>query len=816
MTQTIVITSGKGGVGKTNISVNMAIELAQRNYRTCLFDADLGLANVNILLGIDPEYTLDDYIFGDKSLDEIILQTKFGIDVIPGSSGIEKMANLGREEITNLVAAFSQIKEYDYFLIDTSSGISRGVIAFCLASSETIIVITSEATSLTDAYAVLKVMSLNNYAGTVKILVNKRPSIPQAKQTFLRFKEVVNRHLEIDIAPAGIILNDPNIEISVTKQEPALILFPDTVASQCIRSVVSNLIKDGAKYPEEEDFSEFWQRYFEHSLPDTSHSDTSQADKPVDRSTPDSSYQPENPEENSSTSRAPLILPPDVPPTILPASPDIPPTVTNADQKDSADDKKPTNITLENISPFLQGDGIFELSKLASPTPLLSKSLEMLARDEMTGEMLLDIFSCDPVLMVKALKMICRPKTDTGRTTRITTRHQLTEELSIAVLTNILTTTAMQRALCSEITNDTSSSTTSFWSHSYQTALLAQDIAAITGYPFPEEAFIAGLIHDIGRLALQTDHAEIYEQSCNNFSHDQTLLEIEQRIFRKNHAEIGAGALRTWRLDSFLVDAVQYHTEPLCKIETAFSLVKILSLACRLSHLEESQENEAETDQMGMALFSLSTSQLQDLTINARTKTQQLAGRFHIPLNKENIRSGKTETHFRQQVMEYSILQGMLPCTPSGGEISQVIRSIFQAFDVLFSFRPSLCLMPDHQQTLLMAIEYPNCFGSELLAGIQFSLKWEQSLVVESFHSGELRSAVGGDNSNELPLADHQLLSSLGTQGFVCIPMVAHNINRGVIVFGIQKTELVKIKSLQNRLEQFGVQAARNIHNFEH
>jgi flagellar biosynthesis protein FlhG len=809
MTQTIVITSGKGGVGKTNISVNMAIELAQRNYRTCLFDADLGLANVNILLGIDPEYTLDDYIFGDKSLDEIILQTKFGIDVIPGSSGIEKMANLEREEITNLVAAFSQIKGYDYFLIDTSSGISRGVVAFCLASSETIIVITSEATSLTDAYAVLKVMSLNNYAGTVKILVNKRPSIPQAKQTFIRFKEVVDRHLDIDIAPAGIILNDPNIEISVTKQEPALILFPDTVASQCIRAVVSNLIKDGAKGPEEEDFSEFWQRYFEHSLPDTSHSDASQPDKPVDRSNPDSSYQLENPEENSLTSL-------EVPPTILPASPDIPPIVTSADQKDSADDKKSMNITLENITPFLQGGGIFEVSKLAGPTPLLSRALELLARDEMTEEILLDIFSCDPSLMVKALKMICRPKTDTGRTTRITTRHQLIEELGTAVLTNILSTTAMQRALCSGITNDTCSLTTSFWSHSYQTALLAQNIAAITGYPFPEEAFIAGLIHDIGRLALQTDHPEVYAQSCNNFSHDQTLLDIEQRIFRKNHAEIGAEALRTWRLDSFLVDAVQYHTEPLGKIETAFSLVKILSLACRLSYLEESQEDETETDRMGMALFSLSTTQLQDLTTNARIKTQQLANRFQIPLNKENIYPGKTETHFRQQVMEYSILQGMLPCTPSSGEISEVIRSIFQAFDVLFSFRPSLCLMPDHQQTILKPIEYPNCFGSELLAGIQFSLKWGQSLVVESFHSGELKTSVEGDNSNELPLADHQLLSSLGTQGFVCIPMVAHKINRGVIVFGIQKTELVKIKSLQNRLEQFGVQAARNIYNFEH
>ena len=97
MTQTIVITSGKRGVGKTYISVNTAIELARRNYRTCLFDADMGLANVNILLGINPEYSFDDYIFGNKILDEIVIETKFGVDIIPGSSDIEQMVNLNRK-----------------------------------------------------------------------------------------------------------------------------------------------------------------------------------------------------------------------------------------------------------------------------------------------------------------------------------------------------------------------------------------------------------------------------------------------------------------------------------------------------------------------------------------------------------------------------------------------------------------------------------------------------------------------------------------------------------------------------------------------
>jgi flagellar biosynthesis protein FlhG len=814
MTQTIVITSGKGGVGKTNISVNMAIELARRDFRTCLFDADLGLANVNILLGIDPAYTLDDYIFGDKSLNEIILETKFGIDVIPGSSGIEKMANLEREQIASLVDAMSQIKGYDFFLIDTSSGISRGVIAFCMASSETIVVITSEATSLTDAYAVLKVMALNNYPGTVKILVNKRPSIPQAKQTFLRFKEVVNRHLEIDIAPAGIILDDPNIEISVTKQEPALTLFPDTVASQCIRAVVSNLIMDGTKNPAEEDFGEFWQRYFEHSLPDPADlTNISSSVRPNDI-IPDSSYQPEIPKENISTSTPP-IMPLESPPQVLHGLPDILPIATRNVQKNGAKDHQARSIIIDKIAPFIQRDGIFEISNLPVPTQLLSRSLELLARDEITAEILLDIFSCDPVLMVKALKMISRPKTGTMGTIRITTKHQLIEELGPAVLTNILSTTAMQRALCSEATHDDICSlASSFWSHSYQTALIAQNIAEMTGYVFPEEAFIAGLIHDVGRLALQTDHPEIYSQSCYEFGHDETLLEIEQRIFKNNHAEIGARALRAWHLDSFLVDAVQYHTEPLYKIETAFSLVKIISLACRLSHLQKCQEKEGETAQLGMALFDLSASQLKDLAVDADEKTRLLADRFGILIKaKESCNLEKTEIPFRHQVMEYSILKGMLPCTPSDGKISEVINSIFLAFDVLFSFRPVLCLMPDDQRTTLQAMEYPNCFGRELLAGIRFSLKWEQSLVVESFHSGVLKSLVTGDTGNEISIADHQLLRSLGTEGFVCLPLIAHKINRGIIVFGIKEIERGKVSTMHNRLEQFAVQAAKKFVN---
>ncbi len=827
MTQTIVITSGKGGVGKTNISVNTAIELARRNYRTCLFDADLGLANVNILLGIDPDYTLDDYIFGDRSLDDIILKTRFGIDVIPGSSGIEKMANLEREEITRLIAAFSRIQGYDYFLIDTSSGISRGVIAFCLAGNETILVITSEATSLTDAYAVLKVMALNNYTGTVKILVNKRPSIPQARQTYLRFKEVVNRHLEIDIAPAGIILNDPNIEAAVTQQEPFLTLFPDSSASQCIAAMVSNLLDDTTTADDDDDLSKFWQRYFEHSLPDSPETAT-----PADqRSTGGSCRSAEPEEDNSSVSAPPLsssaTLPIETPPEVRPVvppevQPEVQPEVTpiTADEpqavhlgQDQAEKEIPSmELTADSIIPFAENGGIFELSNLAGPVPLLIKALELQSRGEMTQETLLDIFSCDPILLAKALKMLCGKKATAGQTNRITTKSQLVEELGREALTNILSATIMQRALMQQVPPATTDLAAVFWVHSYQCAVLSEEIAKMVAYPFPEEAFMAGLIHDIGRLALQLAHPEAYARYPGTFDHEHSLLEMEQRLFGMHHAEAGAKALSAWNLDSFLIDAIRYHTEPVSRIETAFSLVKIVFLACRLARLPE--END-EICRLGEEFFELSPDQLHKLVAKANRKTGQLAERYHIPFSgrskKENIE--EAENRFRLQVMEYSILQGVLPCSSPGRELQETIRSVFQAFDILFNFQPALCLMPDQRQTALKFVEFPGCFGLGILSDIEFSLTWAQSLVVQSFISGNLRTTMEGKNSTPLSLADNQLLNSLGSQGFVCVPMIAHKICRGIIVFGVSERELDKISSWQIRLEQFGVQAAGNIYS---
>ena len=261
MSEVIVFTSGKGGVGKSNLCLNTALQLTALQYRSCLFDGDLGLANVNILLGIEQEYTLDDLLFNDKSIDEILVQTGYGFDIIPGSSGVEQIANLTAEQLHTLIAALTSVADYDYFLIDTASGISRSVISFCMAAQQTIIVITREATSLTDAYALLKILSVKKYQGAVRVLINDCDSIPQAKSTYLRYKKVVDKHLDIAISPAGIVLHDDHFERAVVQQKPLLELYPESIGAQCIKAFVSNLV--GATGPDSESggLSQFWQRY---------------------------------------------------------------------------------------------------------------------------------------------------------------------------------------------------------------------------------------------------------------------------------------------------------------------------------------------------------------------------------------------------------------------------------------------------------------------------------------------------------------------------------------------------------------------------
>ncbi len=260
MTRTITITSGKGGVGKTNLSANLSLQLSASGKRTCLFDADLGLANINLLFGLYPEHNIEDVITGRKPLAEIIIKNYAGIDIIPGSSGVEKIAELDSSGIEKLVKSFSMLSEYDFLIFDTSAGVSKNVLSFCLASSEIIIIITPEPTSLTDAYALLKILSFNGLASPVKIVVNQCKNTSIAKQTYLKFKEVAKKYLSIDLQPLGVVLEDSKITEAVKFQQPFISRFPDTIASKCIKAIANNILNNKTGISETYNLESFWKR----------------------------------------------------------------------------------------------------------------------------------------------------------------------------------------------------------------------------------------------------------------------------------------------------------------------------------------------------------------------------------------------------------------------------------------------------------------------------------------------------------------------------------------------------------------------------
>jgi len=244
MARTVSITSGKGGVGKTNISVNLALHLAGQGYRTCLFDADLGLANVDILLNLFPEYSLEDVISGEKDLNDILIEDCRGIDIVPGSSGVDKLADLGSEQLEMIIQAFKPLNAYDFILFDTSAGISKNVIAFCMASPEVLLVVTPEPTSLTDGYALLKVLSLNGFSGSIGVVVNQIKDVEESLAVFNKFKHVVKKYLPIEIMPAGTMVRDSAVRDAVGRQEPFVLSHPDSNASKCIRNISRYLLQE--------------------------------------------------------------------------------------------------------------------------------------------------------------------------------------------------------------------------------------------------------------------------------------------------------------------------------------------------------------------------------------------------------------------------------------------------------------------------------------------------------------------------------------------------------------------------------------------
>lgn len=234
--QVIAVTSGKGGVGKTNVVANLAVSLAKVGKKVLVMDADLGLGNLDVLLGLVPQFTLEHVLRGDKRLSDIVLDGPGGIGILPASSGIPQLTALTREQQVLLQDELDSLSQaLDVLLIDTGAGISANVTFFAAAAQEILVVLTPEPTALTDAYALIKVLSLQYRERRFRVLVNMARQARDATDVFFKLQAATERFLNVSVDYLGFIPIDDYVPLAVTRQHAVVTLHPHAPASRAFR-----------------------------------------------------------------------------------------------------------------------------------------------------------------------------------------------------------------------------------------------------------------------------------------------------------------------------------------------------------------------------------------------------------------------------------------------------------------------------------------------------------------------------------------------------------------------------------------------------
>ena len=239
----IAVSGGKGGVGKTNVSLNTAISLAKLGKKVLILDADLGLANVDVMLGLRVERNLSHVLSGECELDDILIKGPAGIHVIPATSGTQSMVDLTQSEHAGLIRAFSDMQsQFDVLIVDTAAGISDMVLSFCRAAQDVLLVVCDEPTSITDCYALMKLLSRDHEVFKFKVVANMARSTKEGKQLFAKLSKVTDRFLDVALELVAIIPYDENIRKAVRKQQAIVEAFPNSPASLGFQLLAKKII----------------------------------------------------------------------------------------------------------------------------------------------------------------------------------------------------------------------------------------------------------------------------------------------------------------------------------------------------------------------------------------------------------------------------------------------------------------------------------------------------------------------------------------------------------------------------------------------
>ena len=240
----VAVTGGKGGVGKTNVSINLSIALSQREQRVLLLDADLGLANIDVLLGLKPERNLEDVYAGECELSDVIIDGPQGIRIIPASSGTQSMVQLGHQQHAGLIHAFSEMSDdIDVLVVDTAAGISDSVINFIRAAQEVLVVVCDEPSSITDAYALMKLLNRDYGVDAFRIVANQTRSEKEGRALYQRLLSTTDRFLDVMLRYEGEVPYDDSVRKAVRKQRAVMDVYPKSDASKAFNRLADQLLK---------------------------------------------------------------------------------------------------------------------------------------------------------------------------------------------------------------------------------------------------------------------------------------------------------------------------------------------------------------------------------------------------------------------------------------------------------------------------------------------------------------------------------------------------------------------------------------------
>lgn len=260
----ITITSGKGGVGKSNFVVNLAIILSQKGYKVLIFDADIGMGNDDVLMGLYPRHSVIDLVRNNLSIEDVIIKGPEGVSLLPGGSGMNYIEDFTEEERNLFLSKINELDGYDYILIDTGAGISRNILAFISASQRLVLTTTPEPTSITDGYSLLKAVDHFKLKEEVYIVVNKVYDFEEGNTAYIKYTNTISKFLKLKPRYFGCILDDRKLVASVKAQKPVVLNYPNSDAAKCINRIADRIINDSEIYENRrEGASGFFKKLFD-------------------------------------------------------------------------------------------------------------------------------------------------------------------------------------------------------------------------------------------------------------------------------------------------------------------------------------------------------------------------------------------------------------------------------------------------------------------------------------------------------------------------------------------------------------------------